>query len=197
MNVLMPHAICSAPFAQRRPAADEHFLEGASPDVRSVLLHCRLALEVEFLRSAGERIEMERFLRRFPDDAHIIHDVSGVPSGRPGFDGSAVWPAIRYYDISEQLSGGGMGTVYRASHILLSKAAAVKALRPETLPTDLADGLFEEEIHNVGQLQHPDVVQALFAGIVDGRRCLVLELVHGLDMARVVENRSATDWRWV
>src|SRR5438445_1497838 len=90
------------------------------------------------------------------------------------------------YDLLEKLRQGGMGAVYRARHVRLGKAAALKLVRPDHARSSEARARFEREMRSVGQLDHPHLVAAHYAGEHEGRLFLVMELLDGVDLAQVV-----------
>ena len=49
------------------------------------------------------------------------------------------------YRIEERLSGGGMGTVYRGTHVLMDKTVAVKVLRPSLAADEKIVARFSRE----------------------------------------------------
>ncbi len=49
------------------------------------------------------------------------------------------------YRITQKLSVGGMGTVYRAEHVLIGRDAAIKVLHPELSSSrDIVQRFFNE-----------------------------------------------------
>jgi len=91
------------------------------------------------------------------------------------------------YQLLAKLGEGGMGAVYKARQTRLKKTVALKVL-PEGRTTDpRAVTRFEREMEAIGQLSHPNIVQAFDAGDIQGTNVLVMEFVDGLDLARVVE----------
>jgi serine/threonine protein kinase len=90
------------------------------------------------------------------------------------------------YLIHRLIGRGGMGAVYEAVHDRLGKAVALKVL-PRTLAIDPEQlARFEREIRAVGKLDHPNVVRATDAGDEDGVPYLTMELVDGVDFARLL-----------
>lgn len=49
---------------------------------------------------------------------------------------------------------------------------------------------FRQEMSAVGKVNHPNVVSASDAGVVDGQHFLVMELVEGADLARIIRHRG-------
>lgn len=94
---------------------------------------------------------------------------------------------LRDYQIVAKLGEGGMGTVYKAIHNRLKKTVALKVLPTARIGDQFAVARFEREMSVLGQLNHPNIVQALDAGEHDGQHYLVMELVDGSDLGEVVK----------
>src|SRR4030095_437982 len=62
------------------------------------------------------------------------------------------------YRIEQRLGIGGMGTVYRARHVLIDRAVAVKVLNPRFVEDDAAQVRFRREAKAAGRLQHANAV---------------------------------------
>ncbi len=94
------------------------------------------------------------------------------------------------YQFIEELGRGGMGTVFKARHEHLDRLCAVKLLPPDRLKSKGIVERFRREMKAVGRFSHPNIVQATDAGETDGMHYLVMELVDGIDVARVVRKRG-------
>jgi eukaryotic-like serine/threonine-protein kinase len=82
------------------------------------------------------------------------------------------------YRIEEELGRGGMGAVYRATHLVSGKAVALKwMLRPATDPRVKAR--FRREATAAGRVDHPNVVDVYDIGEEGAAGYLVMELLHG------------------
>ncbi len=92
-------------------------------------------------------------------------------------------PEVRGYRVEALLGRGGMGVVYRAWHLRLNRAVALKMLlagpcaRPEELER------FLRESQAVASLGHPNIVQVYDIGDADGRPYFTMELVEGGNLA--------------
>ncbi len=94
------------------------------------------------------------------------------------------------YQFMEKLGQGGMGTVYKARHEHLDRLFAVKLLPPDRLGNAGIVGRFRREMKAVGRLSHPNIVQATDAGEAEGMHYLVMELVEGIDVARLARRNG-------
>ena len=94
------------------------------------------------------------------------------------------------YQILERLGGGGMGSVFRAMHVRLRRDVALKVLTERSASDERAIARFSREMEVVGRLNHPNIVQALDAGEVDGTNYLAMELLNGADLSRVLAGRA-------
>ncbi|MBX6167742.1 MAG: serine/threonine protein kinase, partial [Thermobispora bispora] len=94
------------------------------------------------------------------------------------------------YQLLRPLGTGGMGTVWLARDTVLDREVAVKELR-------LTDGLSEaeraelmarvmREAEVTARLRHPGIVALHDVLIEGGRPWLVMELLHGRDLAREI-----------
>jgi eukaryotic-like serine/threonine-protein kinase len=96
-------------------------------------------------------------------------------------------PQVPGYRVEAVLGRGGMGIVYRAWHLRLRRAVALKMLlagpcaRPEELER------FQREAETVAALCHRNVVQVHDVGEVDGRPYFTMELVEGGNLAEQIQ----------
>lgn len=84
------------------------------------------------------------------------------------------------YRLIELVGRGGMGTVYRAEHIHIRKAFALKVLHRELTHHAEAVKRFEREAIAAGRIEHPNVATAIdFGRLPNGAFYLVLDYVQG------------------
>ncbi len=104
------------------------------------------------------------------------------------------------YRLEEILGKGGMGEVYKASHQLLARPAAVKLIRPEVLGAIDAERSriilerFRREADAAASLRSPHSISLYDFGVAeDGTFFFVMELLDGLDLERLVERFGPVD----
>ncbi|HEX3776956.1 MAG TPA: serine/threonine-protein kinase [Polyangiaceae bacterium] len=96
------------------------------------------------------------------------------------------------YRIEQLLGSGGMGAVYRAEHVHMRKAVAVKVLHREMMAFPEVVARFEREAVAAGRIDHTHVVSASdFGQLEDGTFYLALEFVEGRSLAKVVDTEGA------
>jgi eukaryotic-like serine/threonine-protein kinase len=87
------------------------------------------------------------------------------------------------YRILAKLGAGGMGEVYRAEDISLSRHVAIKVL-PDVFAIDRERlARFQREAKVLASLNHPNIAAIYGVEEADGKRFLVLELVEGETLA--------------
>lgn len=92
------------------------------------------------------------------------------------------------YRIVELLAMGGMGAIYRAEHLLMRKAIAIKVLHPETENFPELVARFEREAIAGAHIVHPNVASASDFGKFDGGSYfLVLEYIEGETLSDIIK----------
>jgi serine/threonine-protein kinase len=98
------------------------------------------------------------------------------------------------YRLEEVLGRGGMGEVYRASHQMLARPAAVKLIRSEVLGSSSSEDArvimerFRREAEAAASLRSPHTINLYdFGAAQDGTFFLVMELLEGIDLEMLVE----------
>lgn len=86
-----------------------------------------------------------------------------------------------------EIGKGGMGTVYRASHLELGRAVAIKVLKPEFAADKVVAERFMREARTMAKLRHSRAAMIFDAGkLPDGRPFIVMEHVAGLTLAETL-----------
>jgi len=84
------------------------------------------------------------------------------------------------YRIEERLSVGGMGAVYRATHVLMDKKVAVKVLRPSLAADPIIVARFSREARAASRINHPNALSVTDFGEAEGGVVfLVMEFLNG------------------
>ena len=93
------------------------------------------------------------------------------------------------YLVTDSIGRGGMGEVYKAVHTMMGRVEAIKVL-PRTKSTPAAIASFTREIRAQAQMDHPNLVRALYAGHDGNVYYLVTEFVPGTDLRKFVRARQ-------
>ena len=91
------------------------------------------------------------------------------------------------YRILRLIGRGGMGAVYEARHMKLDRVVALKILTGAMKVDREFQERFDREARVIAKLDHPNIVRATDAGELDGYPFLALELLDGVDVARLVQ----------
>lgn len=98
------------------------------------------------------------------------------------------------YHLEARLGIGGMGTVYRARHLLIDRPVAVKVLNQRFVEDEAARTRFRREARAAGRLQHTNAVTVTdFGESHDGYVYLVMELLEGRTLRDVLAKEAPLD----
>src|SRR2546423_6364410 len=91
------------------------------------------------------------------------------------------------YRIDEKIDEGGMGCVYRATHVLMEKVIAVKVLHPALAADDKIVARFTREAKAASRISHPHALNVTdFGEDEDGVVFLVMEYLKGETLKDVI-----------
>jgi serine/threonine-protein kinase len=101
------------------------------------------------------------------------------------------------YQLGELLGRGGMGEVFRATHRMLARPAAIKLIRPETLGGRDGEAAhvivkrFHREAAVAAHLRSPHTVELYDFGVTDDQTLYyVMELLDGMDLESLVREHG-------
>jgi hypothetical protein len=96
------------------------------------------------------------------------------------------------YRLVECLGKGGMGEVWRAEHRLLAREAAIKLINPSARSgSEELKVRFRREAQALAALRSRHTIELFDYGVADdGTFFFVMELLHGVDLERLVEQHG-------
>lgn len=95
------------------------------------------------------------------------------------------------YRLDSKLGQGGMGAIYRATHLMLDKQVAVKLIKPELVTSSDLVRRFQREARAAGNLNHPNIAAAYDLGQTqDGTLYIAMELVNGPSLKDVIREQG-------
>jgi serine/threonine-protein kinase len=118
--------------------------------------------------------------------------VNGAPTEK---DSAAAAPVPEFlsagrsfarYQIVRCIGVGGMGSVFEATHTLLRKQVAIKAMHSSLGRSEASRARFLREAETVARIRHPNVVDISDVGIEQGIPFLVMEFLEGEDLASLL-----------
>src|SRR5215468_6730700 len=122
--------------------------------------------------------------RQFSDKlAHCPFD--GTALEKQSFPDSLIGKLVDdKYCLNEKVGEGGMGTVYRATHVQMEHTVAVKILHPHLASDSVAMERFRREARSAAQIRHPNAVAVTDFGVSKEAHIayLVMEFLEGEDL---------------
>lgn len=95
------------------------------------------------------------------------------------------------YRIEERLSEGGMGAVYRGTHVLMDKTVAIKVLRPSLAADEKVVARFSREARAASRISHPHALSVTdFGEDENGVVFLVMEYLDGLTLKQLIRQNG-------
>ncbi|MDH6057255.1 FHA domain-containing serine/threonine-protein kinase [Umezakia ovalisporum] len=103
----------------------------------------------------------------------------------------SVQQKIRQYQVLRTLGQGGMGTTYLAWHAAggiegKPQLLVLKQMNADMAKIAKAQELFKREAHTLRSLHHSGIPKYYDFFVVDGKKYLAMELVHGQDLEKKV-----------
>ncbi len=95
-------------------------------------------------------------------------------------------PEIPGYDVEAVLGRGGMGIVYKARHLRLNRAVALKMMQAGAYAGAHDRARFEREAEVVASLHHPNIVAVHDVGEHEGCPFFTMELLEGGSLAQAL-----------
>lgn len=107
------------------------------------------------------------------------------------------------FQIESLIGAGGIGRVYKANHLLLSRAIALKVLRAKDVHDPDYDEererlRFEREAQLLTRIRHPSAVMIYDYGFsAEGNPYLAMELLEGMDLEKLIASQGRLHHRKV
>ena len=192
----------------------EEFVNDVPQSVATELLIELLNIEIELRQREGEKIVAEDYEKRFPECASLIReilpntdqdrDTAKPVNTKADFDfetthhNNASRHRFSHFELINEVGRGGMGVVYRAIDLRLSRVVALKMILCGEFAGEEMISRFQSEARAAALLDHPGIVPIYDVGEFEGQRYFSMAFVEGENLAdRIQEttlsNREAAD----
>ena len=178
----------------------EAYIEGFHGD-RMALLRELLRVEVELRKEAGDTINPESYLRRFPYARAVVeselrgHHRPAIRTLRRDFNSLPV--VFGDYRLVSKIGEGGMGIVFEAEQKSLgNRRLALKIIKYTGHPGGSVLKRFRTEVEAVAQLEHRHIVPVYHVGEESGVHFYVMKFIDGDNLRTLVKSlKSAVNRR--
>jgi DNA-binding beta-propeller fold protein YncE/predicted Ser/Thr protein kinase len=102
----------------------------------------------------------------------------------------AIGSTLAGYRIDALIARGGMGVVYRATHLALDRPVALKVIARDLAEKEGFRDRFLRESRLAARLDHPGVVPVFDAREEDGELIVAMRLVNGSDLRQLIDREG-------
>jgi serine/threonine protein kinase len=162
----------------------------------------RLIEEVTARLQAGEAVDVEAYVRRYPEHAEplrrflpalrLLSDLGqapasgaacGLPPAAPAEEAAGT---LGDYRLVREVGRGGMGVVYEAQQISLARRVALKMLPFASTLDERQLRRFRNEAHAAAQLHHGHIVPVYATGCERGVHFYAMQFIEGHTLAQLI-----------
>jgi predicted Ser/Thr protein kinase len=182
----------------------EMYMRGLPPEVAHEVAVDLVYGEYVLRKEAGERLQPEDFINRFPDQATAIRrqlafddgiSESGIATTTVGAlenqnlddDLQSSPTELAGYRVVAPLGSGGQGTVYRGVHPTLRRDVVIKVGNVPVGDEGEAEALIQEG-RVLAELDHPGLARVYDFKLHQGFPCLVMEFIRGRTLEQVCKD---------
>src|SRR5262249_51582370 len=124
-------------------------------------------------------------VRMCPHDGTVLEHATPTPAqAGQVLDGK--------YRLDALLAEGGMGAVYRATHVMLGKTVAIKLIRSAIVASPEIVRRFQREARAATALNHPNIVSVYDLGQTpDGTLYIAMEYIDGPSLKTLIQSGRA------
>ena len=97
---------------------------------------------------------------------------------------------LGHFEVDERIGSGGMGAVFRAVDLELSRYVALKVLHPQTAADPALVARFRNEARACAQLNHDNVARVFFTGDQDGVHYIAYEYADGFTIKQLIDQKG-------
>src|SRR5262245_62055889 len=129
---------------------------------------------------------------RYASNVRICTHDGTVLNDEPGNDPQVGKLLDGKYRLDSYLSRGGMGAVYKATHVMLDKTVVVKLIKPELVTSAEVVRRFQREARAASNLNHPNIVAVYDLGQTDdGTLYIAMEYINGPSLKDVIRKTGS------
>ena len=175
----------------------EDWVSGVDEECREALLEDLLAIEIEYRRRHGERIDRAYFQNRFPGRDSWV--VSLLAASRTSEAVLVPGERVGRYRVESLVARGAFGSVYRAYDEQLDRSVALKVAHGRPGDTVVSEQL-RHESQILASLCHPHLVPIYDVGeLENGSPYFVMEFLSGCSLEERLHQgdvswRQAVEW---
>jgi serine/threonine protein kinase len=137
---------------------------------------------MRFCPRCGSRYEHERFC---PEDGAPTQPLPDAGPPRDALIGTLI---DNRYRVDAQIGEGGMGVVYKATHIALNKVVALKILRGDMAKEPEVVQRFMQEAQSASGIGHENIIDIHdFGQLPDGTAYFVMEYLNGRPLNDLIQ----------
>ena len=159
----------------------------------------RAADEFSERLSRGETPDIEEYAQRYPQVAELIRQVFPAlnvlkvsPNSESEHDSRVLERAgtkcLGDYRIVREVGRGGMGVVYEAEQVSLSRKVALKVLPFAAMLDQKQLQRFQNEARAAASLRHPNIVQVHFVGCERAVHFYAMDYIEGQNLAELIHH---------
>ncbi|HEX8138675.1 MAG TPA: serine/threonine-protein kinase [Pyrinomonadaceae bacterium] len=155
-----------------------------APEERAAFLDEACVDDAELKREARELVHAYEEAGDFMEEPAIITDARVIACDAPD---AHVGRSLGPYRILERLGAGGMGEVYLAEDMRLSRLVALKLLPRYFVSDDERLRRFQREARAASALNHPNIITIHEVGEFEATRFIATEFIDGETIRALIE----------